>query len=142
MPRLSSQELQKAKRVKQKEREKELNAKQREQELAVEQRSRSQQLVSVTDAIYEEMDKLNKKAPAMPVSKLTLDKVNRAIISVKALLKDEKDEFVDEIEEFFPAGDMPEYRDVTLVLSQLKAGLSRFRESNRTYWSTLRVRGS
>jgi hypothetical protein len=37
------------------------------------------------------------------------------------------------LNEFVPAGDMPEYRDVTLVLSQIKAGLSRFEEKQRRY---------
>jgi hypothetical protein len=100
---------------------------------AEKQKARLEQLISASNALYEEMDKLNKKAPAMTISQLSLDRVNKIIRSVKGLLAQEKDDFIEELNEFVPAGDMPEYRDVTLVLSQIKAGLSRFEEKQRRY---------
>ncbi len=83
---------------------------------------------SATEALYVEMDKLTRKAPAMTISELSLDRVNKVIRSVKELVTQDKDDFMDEIVEFIPAGDMPQYRDVTLVLGQVKAGLARFKK--------------
>ena len=96
-------------------------------------------MVSANSALYEEMDKLNRKGPTMPISQLSLERINKVIKSSKELMKDKKDEFIDEINEFVPAGDMPEYRDVVLVLGQLKAGLIRFENSNRGYWHKLGI---
>lgn len=95
--------------------------------------TRTRQLLSVVDALYEEMDKLNRKGPAMSISELTLERVNRAIRAAKDLLKNQKDEFVDELTEFVPAGDMPQYRDVVLVVSQVRAGLRRFKSDHPTW---------
>ncbi len=150
MPRLSPEELKKVRKKKQKERKEtekrereEWETEQREREAekvkASTQQTRSEQLISVSNALYEEMDKLNRKAPAMEISTLSLDRINKVIKSVKELMKDEEDDFIEEISEFVPAGDMPEYRDVVLVLSQLKAGLDRFCASYRKYWYDLGI---
>lgn len=150
MPRLSGEELRKAREKKKREREEEerrqreeMEAEQRRIEAerleAYTQRNRWVQLTSANDALYEEMDKLNKKAPAMCISTLSLDRINKVIKSVKELMEDEEDDFIEEIIEFVPAGDMPEYRDVVLVLSQLKAGLERFGVSYRKYWYDLGI---
>ncbi len=110
---------------------------QEEREQAEKEKARFEQLVSATDALYDEMDKLNRKAPAMTISQLSLERVNKMVKSAKDLMQQEKDDFIEEIEEFVPAGNMPEYRDVVLVLGQLKAGLVRFRASHRSHWPPL-----
>lgn len=150
MPRLSPEELRAARMAKKKEREDAarrqreeeeamIRKRQQEREEAERQKARLEQLVSVIDALYGEMDKLTKKAPAMTISQLSLEKVNKIIRSVKDFVGQEKDDFIEELVEFVPAGDMPEYRDVTLVLSQIKAGLDRFGENHRKYWRDLGV---
>ena len=106
---------------------------------AEEEKAKLERLVSATNALYDEMEKLTKKAPAMTISQLSLERVNKIIRSAKDLLSQEKDDFVEELVEFVPAGDMPEYRDVTLVLGQIKAGLRRFEEKMRKYWYTLGI---
>ena len=105
-----------------------------EHDNAEKQKLRYDQLISATEALYTEMDKLTRKAPSMTISKLSLDRVNKVIRSVKELVAQDKDDFMDEITEFIPAGDMPEYRDVTLVLSQVKAGLARFKDRHHATW--------
>jgi len=75
----------------------------------------------------------------MSITRLSLDRINKIIKSIKELTKDEEDDFIEEVSEFVPAGDMPEYRDVVLVLSQLRAGLDRFHASCRKYWYDLGV---
>lgn len=148
MPRPTSKQLQEARRAKKIKREEAARIMQEKQEAARkifeddlensrQKKSRLALLVSATDALYKEIDKLNKKAPAMSVSDLTLDRVNKSIKSVKALMDEEDDDFIDEINEFLAAGDMPEYRDVSLILSQLRQGLQRFRNSNEKYWREL-----
>jgi len=136
MPRLSPKELQEAKRARQEEREAMARKRGEEKEQAAKEKARHEQLVSVTVALYDEMDKLNRKAPAMTISQLSLERVNKLIKSAKDLMQQEKDDFIEEIVEFVPAGDMPEYRDVVLVLGQLKAGLDRFRQSRTKYWES------
>lgn len=134
MPRLSPKELQEAKRARQEEREAMARKRSEEKEQAEKEKARHEQLVSVTAALYDEMDKLNRKAPAMTISQLSLERVNKLIKSAKDLMQQERDDFIEEIVEFVPAGDMPEYRDVVLVLGQLKAGLDRFGESRTKHW--------
>jgi flagellar biosynthesis/type III secretory pathway protein FliH len=159
MAKLSPEELQKARLAKKVEREAaeakrlqdeiEATARKRKEEIAMaaqrelerdnaeKQKARYDQLISATEALYVEMDKLTRKAPGMTISKLSLDGVNKVIRSVKELVTQDKDDFMDEIVEFIPAGDMPEYRDVTLVLSQVKAGLARFKEKRYARWRNL-----
>jgi len=139
MPRLSPEELHAARIAKKKEWEATTKRRQQQQEEAERQKVRLEQLVSASDALYDEMDKLTKKAPAMIISQLSLERVNKIIRAVKEFLVQEKDDFVEELVEFVPAGDMPEYRDVTLVLSQIKAGLDRFGEKYQKYWRTLGI---
>ena len=150
MPRLSPEELHAARMAKKKEREDAarrqreeeeamIRKRQQEREEAERQKARLEQLVSATDALYGEMDKLTKKAPAMTISQLSLERVNKIIRSVKDFIGQEKNDFIEELVEFVPAGDMPEYRDVTLVLSQIKAGLDRFGEKHRKYWRGLGI---
>ncbi len=152
MARLTTEELQEAKRRKAEERaaEQERLAKKQQAEAAEREREaqeraahmdyltktkeRHAQLASVVDALSTEADKFSLKYPTMPVSKLTLERTNKAILAVKGLLKDEGDDFVDDIAEFIPAGDDPEYRDVALTLRELKAALGRFQWKYRNEW--------
>jgi hypothetical protein len=81
-------------------------------------------LSSFADALYEEMDKLSKKAPSAAVSDLALGRINRAIRDMRALLS-AHDPYVAEIKEFVPAGTNPEVRDAVLVLQEIRAGIAR-----------------
>ena len=110
-----------------------------EREDTEKQKARLEQLISATDALYAEMDKLTKKGPTVQISQLSLDRVNKVIRSIKGFASEDKDEFIDEIVEFVPAGDMPEYRDVTLALSQVRAGLERFGQRRRKDWHDMGV---
>ena len=150
MPRLSPDELQKARVArkvereaiaKQQQEEEEAMARKRQQEHedAEKKKDRLKQLISAADALYAEINKLTLKGPAVPISQLSLDRVNKVIRSVKDFVSEDRDEFVDGIVEFVPAGDMPEYRDVTLVLSQVRAGLERFGQKRRKYWKDMGV---
>ena len=109
-----------------------------EQELAA-QRERSDELrqglrikraygmlVSEVTGLYDEMDKLAKKAPNEPVTTLQLKIVNSFIKKAKRLLSG--DTIVDEVEVFVAAGDNPEYRDAVTVLRQIRQGLERFED--------------
>lgn len=81
-------------------------------------------LVSEVTGLYDEMDKLAKKAPNEPVTTLQLKIINSFIKKAKRLLSG--DTIVDEVEVFVAAGDNPEYRDAVTVLRQIRQGLERF----------------
>ena len=82
-------------------------------------------LTSVSLGLYDEVDKLTKKAPAEPVTDLVLSQVNDVIREVKELAQD--DPYVQRLNEFVAAGDNPEQRDVVVALRQLRQGLERFK---------------
>lgn len=91
----------------------------------------SYQLVdSELQGIYDEIDKLCKKAPNEPVTTLQLGIVNRLIEKIKRLF--EADKILKEISIFVAAGDNPEYRDVLTVLRQLRQALNRFEQKYRS----------
>lgn len=92
------------------------------------------QLESVAAGLYDEVDKLTRKWPSMPVSQLTLEKTNRLIRAVKALMKDEADTVLEDLTEFVPAGDLPENRDVVLTLREVKDLLDRFEQRYQDEW--------
>jgi hypothetical protein len=160
MPRLTPAELQAAKKKKQEERAKEEERLAEEREIqrqrAAEQRAirkqqeaeeqqrkeehaawlkqakeRLEQLESVAGTLYEEVDKLARKWPTASSSQMIVDKTNKLIVAVRDLLKNEGDEFVEDINVIVPAGDLPESRDVVIILSQIRAALHRF---DRKYW--------
>jgi hypothetical protein len=79
---------------------------------------------SSVNSLYEEMDKLEKKAPSSPLSELATNRVNRAIRQAKGLMA-EFDPYMAELDEFVPAGENPEVRDAVLILGEIKAGLNR-----------------
>jgi hypothetical protein len=81
-------------------------------------------LKSFTQGLYEEMDKLQKKAPSAGLSDLATKRVNRAIKDAKDLME-EHDSYVTELSEFVPAGDNPEVRDAVLVLREILQALER-----------------
>jgi hypothetical protein len=90
--------------------------------------SRSKQLPmldSVSEGLYEELDKLCKRAPAEPITDLVLGQVNDIIRETKSLAQ--TDPFVQKLNEFIPAGDNPQQRDVVVVLRQIRQGLQRCR---------------
>ena len=89
-------------------------------------RSESSRIRSFVDSLYDEMDKLSKKAPASEVSDLALERVNRAIQAAKDLM-DKEDEFIADLKVFVAAGSNPEVRDALLVLGEIKGGISRVR---------------
>ena len=95
---------------------------------------RSGQLKSIVDSLYTELDKLAKKWPSMPVSDLMLQRINKAIRECRTLMDPDGDDFLQEINEFVPAGDNPESRDALLVLSELQAANSRFRSAHYHDW--------
>lgn len=145
MARLSPEELQVAKKRAAEERA--VEQKHKEEERALEQKranehkiwlteakQRYDQIESVVRSLYSEIDKLLRKWPTMPISQLTLEKTNKIIRAVRDLLKNEDDDFVEDITEIVPAGDLPETRDVVLILGQIMAALRRFEEKYRSEW--------
>ncbi|MDQ3524890.1 MAG: hypothetical protein M3451_07545 [Chloroflexota bacterium] len=84
-------------------------------------------LKNFVEGLYDEMDKLYKKAPTTPLSDLATKRVNRGISEAKSLLGP-FDVYVSEIEVFVPAGENPEVRDAVLVLREIMQGLQRVNE--------------
>lgn len=82
--------------------------------------------------LYDEMDKLCKKAPSEMATALQVNVVNRFIERAKQLLQG--DPIIDDVTAFVPAGDNPEYRDVLTVLRQITQGLQRFEGNNSYLW--------
>ena len=89
------------------------------------QRNQLNLLESVSLGLYDEIDKLSKKAPAEPVTDLVLTQMNEVIRETKELVVD--DPYVQRLQEFVPAGDNPEHRDAVVVMRQVRQGLERFR---------------
>jgi type II secretory pathway pseudopilin PulG len=87
-------------------------------------RTRSQLLDSVSKGLYDEVDKLAKKAPADQVTDLLLTQVNDVVKDVKDLMP--ADAYIQRQREFVPAGSNPEHRDVVVVMRQIRQGLERF----------------
>lgn len=81
-------------------------------------------LDSVSLGLYEEIDKLSKKAPAERLTDLALKQSNDIIRETKQLI--DIDPYIQRLEEFVPAGDNPEHRDAVIVLRQIRQGLERY----------------
>jgi hypothetical protein len=90
-------------------------------------------LESELNGLYDEMDKLGRKAPNEPITNLQLKIVNNVVKKAKYLMSG--DTVIDEVEIFVAAGDNPEYRDIVTVLRQIRQGLERFKTSNRYIFS-------
>ena len=84
-------------------------------------------LQSVSLGLYDELDKLAKKAGADLVTDLALEQVNDFIRDSKTLLIE--DPYVQRQKEFVAAGDNPQHRDVVVVMRQIRQGLERFAEN-------------
>jgi len=82
-------------------------------------------LDSVSLGLYDEIDKLSRKAPAEALTDLALSQANDVIRETKQLL--DEDSYVTRLNEFVPAGDNPEHRDAVIVLRQIRQGLERSR---------------
>ena len=82
--------------------------------------------------LYDEIDKLCKKAPSEMATPLQVTVVNGFINRAKQLLQG--DPIINEVSSFVPAGDNPEYRDVLTVLRQITQGLQRFKVHNTYLW--------
>jgi hypothetical protein len=88
-------------------------------------------LFSEMTGLYDEMDKLAKKAPNEPVTNLQLKVLNSFIKKAKHLLSG--DTIINEVEVFVAAGDNPEYRDAVTVLRQIRQGLERFKAKDYVF---------
>lgn len=91
-------------------------------------------IASELEGLYREADKLSRKTPASTISDLELHSVNNITKSVKQLLSG--DPFIDRLNEFEPAGNNPEYREIVLVLRQMIQGMNRHRPHTK---STIRI---
>lgn len=83
-------------------------------------------LKSVSLGLYEEIEKLCKKAPAESLTDLALQQINDVIRETKELVT--ADTYVQRLNQFVSAGDNPELRDALMVLRQIRQGLERFQE--------------
>lgn len=90
------------------------------------QKNQLKLLASVSLGLYDEIDKLSKKAPAEPVTDLVLTQMNEVIRETKELIAD--DPYVQRLQEFIPAGDNPQHRDAVVVMRQVRQGLERFQQ--------------
>ncbi|MCH7950959.1 MAG: hypothetical protein IH875_10875 [Candidatus Dadabacteria bacterium] len=128
-PRLSGKELAEKRKEKRMEEEEKLAKAEKlktDKRLASirEQKEQLDLLETFHTPIYNEIDKLNKKASKEQLSDYTLNKINDHIEQVKSVLPD--DPYISKINKFEPAGDNPEYRDVALALAEIGAGIKRF----------------
>lgn len=134
MARLTPKELQQARQAKEAERQAEAEAAEQRDQWLIAAQERSNQLQSVADGLYEEVDKIARKWPAMPVTERTVTRVNNVLGAIRDLLKEEEDDFIDGLEDLVPAGDMPETRDVVLTLREARDALDRFDGNYRLEW--------
>jgi hypothetical protein len=81
-------------------------------------------LQSFVDGLYDEMDKLSKKAPSALLSDLATARVNRAIADAREIFEG-SDRYVADLREFVAAGLNPEVRDALLVLREIRQALDR-----------------
>jgi hypothetical protein len=89
------------------------------------QKSQLALLESVSFGLYDEIDKLSKKAPAEPITELVLAQINDVVKESKSLTK--HDPYMQKLQEFVAAGDNPQHRDAVVVMRQVRQGLGRFK---------------
>jgi hypothetical protein len=134
-PRKTPEELQQARKAA---KERQEAAKREEQERLtwlLRSRERTAQLLSVGAALYEEFDKHARKWPTMPVTERQLARVNKFLGAVRDLTDDgADDDFAEGLADFVPAGDLPETRDVVLVLREGMGALGRFEREWEPQW--------
>ena len=93
-------------------------------------------LQSVSLGLYDELDKLAKRAGADQITDLVLEQVNDVIHESKALMPE--DTYVQRLHEFVAAGDNPQHRDALVVMRQVRQGLERLQtdiNARRTRWA-------
>jgi hypothetical protein len=93
------------------------------------QKKECELLFSVCEGLYQEVDKLSKKAPAEPITELVCGELNQVITDTKRLAAD--DAYVQRLKTFVPAGENPPHRDAVVVLQLVLKGLQRFRDAHR-----------
>lgn len=91
-------------------------------------KKRVDDLASVTKGLYDELDKLCKKAPAERITDLALSQVNDALSEARELIPGDK--YVQKLKPFVSAGENPEHRDAVFVLRQLLDAFHRFDSTN------------
>lgn len=94
-------------------------------------------LGSELHSLYDEFEKLTKKAPATRLTALALQTINALIGDSKRLMSG--DRYVDRISEFVAAGENPVNSDVLLILATLVSALNRFREAWYPVWDDLEI---
>ena len=76
-------------------------------------------------ALYEEIQALSKKKHDGTSNQSKVQLINRLLVDIKELLKDEPDnKYLDLISD----EDLPQYSDVVLILSQYSASLNKFED--------------
>lgn len=144
MPRKTPEELAEARRARAAERAeaaKQEAAERDETEARLEKmweaKRRSEQLRNVCDGYYNEIDKQTRKWPTMAVTRRTVDRVNMLLGEVRTLLADEEDDFAAGLDDIVPAGDLPENRDVLLILREVRDALGRFEREYAGEWQAI-----
>lgn len=84
--------------------------------------------------LYDEVDKLVELLPKEPITPLQLKITNDLLGKAKILLSE--DTAIDQVEIFVREAGMPEYRDVIVVLRQIRQGLERFEAKNEFIFSS------
>ena len=83
---------------------------------------------------YDEMDKLVRILPREPITPLQLKITDDLLRKAKSLLSE--DPVIDQVEIFAGEASLPEYRDVIIVLRQIRQGLERFEAKNEFIFSS------
>lgn len=84
--------------------------------------------------LYDEVDKLVRILPKESITPLQLKITNDLLGKAKVLLSE--DTAIDQVEIFVREAGMPEYRDVIIVLRQIRQGLERFEAKNKFIFSS------
>jgi hypothetical protein len=134
MVRKTPQELLQAKKALEAERRAAERAEQERLDWLLHARERHAQLESVVGGLYDELDKIARKWPTMPVTERQVTRTNKFLGAVRELLVDEEDEFGGDLADLVPAGDMPETRDVVFILREATDALRRFEREHEPEW--------
>ncbi len=100
-------------------------------------REKHRQLVSAADGIYDEIDKLSRKWPTVPVTERMVARTNKVLTETRALFADEPDMFIDGLDDIVSAGNPPETRDVVLILREARDALTRYEAKYDADWAEM-----
>lgn len=98
-------------------------------------------LAKLLESIYNEMKEFSKKKPDEPLNNFKVKNVNRVLVKVKAILKDEPTAiFLDVLDD----ETLPTNSDAILVIGQFQASMERFKvkyflyskNSHQRQWNT------